>query len=103
MKELLALNNLQKLVTLSIGQKLIVKKQPPATKALQTGNPAQSANLERKEPEQATTYRSHIVAPGETVFRLSQIYQLSIEEIQKLNKLSDFIIKTGQNIKIPHK
>jgi membrane-bound lytic murein transglycosylase D len=102
-KELLTLNNLKKLVTLSIGQKLIVKKQPAATTAFETGNPAQSDDLEPKEPEQAKTYRSHIVAPGETVFRLSQIYKVSIEEIQRLNKLSDFIIKTGQRIKIPQK
>lgn len=102
-KELLTLNNLKKLVTLSIGQKLIVKKQPAPTTAVQTDHLAQSADLEPKEPVQATTSRSHIVAPGETVFRLSQIYQVSVEEIQSLNKLSDFLIKSGQRIKIPQK
>lgn len=42
----------------------------------------------------------HTVAQGETLFRLSQIYGVSVDEIKKWNNLSDNTIRVGQKITI---
>lgn len=42
----------------------------------------------------------HTVSPGETLFRLSQMYGVTVEDIKKWNNLSDNTIKVGQKITI---
>jgi len=91
-KELLALNKLNDIVTLSVGQKLIVKKAPVVIAETKT-----SANTERS----GSGPRTHTVAAGETLFRISQNYQVSVDELQKVNKLSSNTVKVGQKLKIP--
>jgi membrane-bound lytic murein transglycosylase D len=92
-QELLALNHFNRLVPLTIGQKLIIRKQ--AGEAV--SGPSQQVNA----PDKGLTARAHTVTAGETVFRISQQYQVSVEEIQRLNNLSGNRIKTGQKIKLP--
>ncbi|MCF2442544.1 LysM peptidoglycan-binding domain-containing protein [Dyadobacter sp. CY345] len=93
-KELLALNNLNDVVKLSVGQKLIVKKASGVAATSKSG-----AEVERSANTSGP--RTHTVAAGETLFRISQNYQVSVEEIQKLNKLSGNTVKVGQKLKIP--
>lgn len=88
-KELLTLNHLKNIVTLSIGQKLIVAEQSPA------GIPAPKQFF--KEP----VLLIHTVTAGETVFRISQNYHISVEDIQKQNNLTGYTIKVGQKLTLP--
>jgi lipoprotein NlpD len=66
-------------------------EQPPVTSALSLpANQAQSGNIE------------HIVAKGETLWRISKIYNTELEEIIRINDLSDSsLIACGQKILIP--
>ncbi|MFM7015850.1 MAG: LysM peptidoglycan-binding domain-containing protein [Bacteroidota bacterium] len=45
----------------------------------------------------------HTVQPGDTLWRISQRYQLNIEEIKKANNISGNTLKKGVKIKIPVK
>jgi membrane-bound lytic murein transglycosylase D len=90
--ELLALNNRTTNDLLAAGQKLTVKATPAATKA---------ASSERSSPAatgSGITY--HTVAKGETMFRISKLYEVTIEQIQEWNNLKDVTVKEGQKIKI---
>jgi len=40
----------------------------------------------------------HLVKPGETLFRVSRLYGVSIDKLKKWNKLSDDIIEVGQKL-----
>ncbi len=45
----------------------------------------------------------HVVAPGETLWRISKAYDVSIEDIMRANKLSkDDELTMGQKLLIPH-
>lgn len=92
-KELLALNNLNDIVKLSVGQKLIVQKQ--------AGGAADSKTASSQKTSQGSGTKTHTVATGETLFRISQNYQVSVEDIQMLNNLSGNTVKVGQKLKIP--
>lgn len=46
----------------------------------------------------SSSNRVHIVAPGETLFRLSQNYSVSVDDLKRWNNLPDNTIKVGQEI-----
>jgi membrane-bound lytic murein transglycosylase D len=92
--ELLELNNLSDVKKLSVGQKLKVQKTAGSI-ASQTGGSKTAAFTGNPT--------THTVASGETLFRISQNYGVSIESIQKLNNLSGNTVKLGQKLKIPAK
>jgi len=48
-----------------------------------------------------TNFIYHTVVNGETLFSISQKYNLSIKELKKYNKIEDDIISTGQILNIP--
>lgn len=48
-------------------------------------------------------YKIHRVAAGETMWRISQSYGVTINEIKAANKLSDHSLSVGQELKIPTK
>lgn len=43
---------------------------------------------------------SHTVEPGQTLFRISQIYDVTVDEIKQWNNLRDNIISIGQELEI---
>jgi membrane-bound lytic murein transglycosylase D len=101
-KELLAINHLNDIVKLSVGQKLIVGKE--AARVSETETNKTSGNKKAVAEERSSTrsgVTTHTVAPGETLFRISQNYHVGIEELQKLNKLSGNTVIVGQKLKIP--
>lgn len=56
-------------------------------------------NVAPKDPPTSpdgTNY--YIVKQGDTLFKISQLYKLTIEELKALNKLSDNTIKVGQKL-----
>ncbi|WP_338876088.1 LysM peptidoglycan-binding domain-containing protein [Spirosoma sp. SC4-14] len=87
--ELLALNNLTTNDVLEVGQKLTVK----------AGN-GQAQTAPRTDSPQQGSVTYHTVAKGETMFRISKQYGVTIEQIQEWNNLSDVGVKEGQKIKI---
>jgi membrane-bound lytic murein transglycosylase D len=97
-KELLAINNMNDVVKLSVGQKLIVSKQSDIPQVTRAGK---TPNSTTEGPSKGSEARTHTVEAGETLFRISQNYQVGVEEIQKLNKLSGNTVKVGQKLKIP--
>ncbi|RZL44794.1 MAG: LysM peptidoglycan-binding domain-containing protein, partial [Pedobacter sp.] len=40
----------------------------------------------------------HNVQQGETLYKISQIYKISVEDLKSLNQLSDNNIKIGQKL-----
>ncbi|HHG73603.1 MAG TPA: LysM peptidoglycan-binding domain-containing protein [Persephonella sp.] len=48
-------------------------------------------------------YRYHYVKKGETLYRIAKKYNVSVEEITKLNKIKNNLIKPGMVLKIPEK
>lgn len=59
------------------------------------------SSISPKQTSTQTVY--HKVKSGETLFRLSVNYKVSVDEIKKANRLSSNTIKVGQNIRIPQK
>ncbi|GAB4033074.1 lytic transglycosylase domain-containing protein [Spirosoma gilvum] len=93
--ELLSMNNLTRDNVLEVGQQLTVKATP-GSRAVQASTPAKSSAAEAAQP--TVTY--HTVTKGETMFRISKNYGVTIEQIQSWNNLSDVTVREGQKIKI---
>ena len=86
--DLLAWNQLTTNDKLAVGQKLIV-------------NP--SAASPRSTPTSAGDYIMHKVVSGETLFRISKNYGVSMQEIQRVNNMTDANVRLGETLKIPRK
>ncbi|MCE7066520.1 LysM peptidoglycan-binding domain-containing protein [Dyadobacter sp. CY326] len=89
-KELYELNDLNESSRLKTGQRLRVKRSEGEAIA-------SSAN----QTPRASSAQTHTVAPGETLFRISQTYRTSVEDIKKLNNMSGNSVMVGQKLKIP--
>lgn len=55
------------------------------------------AHPDRRSGERTIT---HTVEPGQTLFRISQIYDVTVDEIKQWNNLRDNIISIGQELEI---
>ena len=55
------------------------------------------------QPKEKTSYpyKIHKVIKGETLWSLSQLYKVTIEDIQEINELQTNLIRVGQKLKIP--
>ncbi len=62
--------------------------------------PERSAMLKHTESLQGGTRSSavHVVKPGETLFRISRQYRVTVDKIRKWNKLQDDTIEVGQKL-----
>ncbi len=81
------------------------RKEPetaPASRPTEAERTAPKAAEPRPQPVDAPAEKSkvHVVAPGETLFRLSQNYGVNVEELRRWNNLTDNTIKVGQEIKV---
>lgn len=65
---------------------------PPSTKAVEVGPGGTKYNVSKND--------YHIVAKGQTFFRIALIYGLSVEELKQLNGLSNTNIEIGQKLKV---
>lgn len=90
--QLLALNNLTASDKLAVGQQLTVR----AAKSGSFSRPASPAVT----PSGSAPVQYHTVLKGETMYRISKQYGVTIEQIQEWNQLSDVTVKEGQRIKI---
>ena len=90
--ELLALNSLSSSDLLEIGKKLKVKSTP--------GSQSVTPTATKPATESKATVTYHTVAKGETLFRISQQYGVSIEQLKEWNNLKDVGVQIGQKIKL---
>lgn len=114
MSELAEINNLHEPYTLSIGQKLTtrsgsvtVKKDVPNVISVEKVAEIKSEKTVVPEPVKpnATTrvdLQEIIVAKGDTLYSLSRKYEIPVNDLAVMNKLSSpFTLAVGQKIKVP--
>jgi membrane-bound lytic murein transglycosylase D len=89
-KELFEMNNLDNSSRLKTGDRLRVRKE--------AGNPSTD---ERINQNISAGVQTHIVASGETLFRIAQTYRVSIDDLKRLNNISGNNVMVGQKLKIP--
>ncbi|MEO6283549.1 MAG: LysM peptidoglycan-binding domain-containing protein [Dyadobacter sp.] len=89
-KDLFALNNLDDSDRLKSGQRLRVRKVDENESSSEAVNQNISSGAQ-----------THVVGPGETLFRISQTYHTNVEDIKKLNNISGNNVIVGQKLKIP--
>ncbi|MGH7181908.1 MAG: LysM peptidoglycan-binding domain-containing protein [Nitrospiraceae bacterium] len=75
----------------------------PMRKSLPSESTSDSMDLGALEREfapsgSAASGTVHVVKPGETVYRISRQYGVTVEKVRKWNKLSDDIIEVGQKL-----
>jgi len=75
------------------GQKLIIYKKGTAV-AKSSSSPSSTSSSGKKTPAY------HYVKQGDTLWTISKKYDLTIDQIKKLNNLKDGNIKPGQKIKL---
>jgi membrane-bound lytic murein transglycosylase D len=73
--------------------------KPPAAAKTETAAPAKPAEPPEKK---ATAEKIHEVKPLETLYSISRIYGLSIDELKRLNDIAptDNTVRTGQKLKV---
>lgn len=89
--ELLTMNNMTMGNVLEVGRQLTVRAMPSV-------KPVQPSRTTPSGTSPGVSY--HTVAKGETLFRISKIYNVTIEQIQNWNNLTDVGVKVGQKLKI---
>lgn len=103
-----SLQELQKanpgVVGLKIGQIVNVPvlsgaPEPAPAAAEPKGSADQPAPPKQSSP--TTTQKTHTVQKGETLYRISKLYNTSIDELKKLNGLASNNVSIGQKIKVP--
>ncbi len=65
----------------------------PAQKPVVTSTPAAT-----QAPVASGTPKTHVVAAGETLFRISQTYHIPVDQLKTVNNLSDGGLKVGQTL-----
>jgi hypothetical protein len=89
-----SLDALQKKLA-SLEKSMASKPVPKSTKAVATTKSEKPGAVEPKK----TSLRYHTVSKGENLFRISQQYNLKVEELLRMNKLpANAVIKPGQKL-----
>ena len=89
--ELLAMNSLTTTAGLEAGKRLNVR-------AIPTDKPVLPSPVTPVSAPSGTAY--HTVVKGETMFRISKMYGITVEQIQEWNKLTDVGVNEGQKLKV---
>ncbi len=93
--DLLDWNQLTLKDPLAVGQRLVLS--PSVAVPVRNTSPVTSSSTTTSD------FTLHTVASGETLYRISQNYGVSIAEIQRLNKMSRVNVILGEKLKIPKK
>jgi membrane-bound lytic murein transglycosylase D len=106
-EDLLAANALTLDDKLSVGQKLTMPNVPAGYPAGQPTSPKATlvaTQPAEPEPDPAPAKTSgptyHTVAKGETLYRVSKQYDVTVEQLKEWNKLSDMGVKEGQKLRV---
>ncbi len=95
-ENLLEANGLTEADKLSVGQTLVVRNVPAGFPLGQEVQPTPPST----KPAQNGLVIYHTVEKGETMFRVSKLYGVTIEQIQAWNQLPDATVKIGQRLRI---
>jgi len=64
-------------------------------------NPSQTGNeAPEKRAETSPGTDPYVVKSGDTLFKIAQLYQLTVEELKEINNLKTDVIKPGQKLKV---
>lgn len=101
-QELIAWNDLPKQPVLNIGQQIRVvpprnttnpSEQEPKTEA------AAEMDTQEAAPEVSnSSYRYHEVSPGESMYRVARMYQVTIKDIMEWNNKENFDLREGERL-----
>ena len=97
-EDILTANNLTLEDKLAVGQQLTIRNVAQGFPTGREINAATPSTVPVSTPTQEVLY--HIVEKGQTMFRISKLYNVTIEQIQQWNGLTDVAVKEGQKIKI---
>ena len=111
-EELLEANALTQDDKLSVGQKLTIPNVPagyptgqptspkPVVAAVQAVEPEAVAAQPEPAPAKTSGPTYHTVAKGETLYRVSKQYEVTVEQLMGWNKLPDLGVKEGQKLRV---
>ncbi len=85
---------------LTLGQKLIVAKKNQIVPNPQISNAKIETKKAISNKSEKPSLNYHTVQNGETLYRVSKIYNITVEKIKQLNNLADNTISVGQNLVI---
>ncbi|MGA0559629.1 LysM peptidoglycan-binding domain-containing protein [Larkinella sp. VNQ87] len=94
--DLLEWNNLTEKDKLAVGQSLVIK----GTGETAPGQALSSGRSAASDPRVSEEIVYHTVQKGETMFRISKQYGVTVEQIQTWNQLSSGNVNVGQQLKI---
>ncbi|MDH5599150.1 MAG: LysM peptidoglycan-binding domain-containing protein, partial [Cyclobacteriaceae bacterium] len=98
--EIKQLNNLQS-DNLTVGQKLIVKKGTTITNEIPKEIKTEiKEEIKEEEPKKLPQGKVHEVKAGETLFSISRLYNIHVDELIELNDLTDNTLSIGQVLKL---
>ena len=110
LKQLYAWNNLSERIPLKVGQELIVnvtKKRssisPKPTGIATVKAPAKPAALVTTsviKPAEPFSFTYYVVQAGQTVYRVALINKVSVPDLMRWNKLTNYTIEVGQKLLI---
>ncbi len=111
-EDLLEANALTPGDKLSVGQKMTILNVPagyptgqptspkPVVAATQPVEPEPVAAQPEPAPAKTSGPTYHTVAKGETLYRVSKQYEVTIEQLMEWNKLPDLGVKEGQKLRV---
>lgn len=92
-KDLISINKLSKPYNLNVGQKLQLKNIPVVIN---------KEKIDKEVPEKKYEFIEITVEKGDTLYSISRKYQLPVNDLAVINKLSaPFALSVGQKIKVP--
>jgi membrane-bound lytic murein transglycosylase D len=98
-QDLIRWNQLPAQPVLSIGQ--VLRLSPATATQAATEESATLATNEdnsRITKEEATAYSYHTVAPGESMYRVARMYNVTIKDIMRWNNKDNFDLKEGERL-----
>jgi membrane-bound lytic murein transglycosylase D len=92
-------NNLS-INTVEIGQELVILggNLKPATTITQTPPPTKTYTAPVTQSSNSSNTQYHTLQAGETVFRLSKLYGVTVDDIVKWNNIKGFAVSVGQRL-----
>jgi len=100
LSELFKLNNLEDFDTLEVGQEVVVGYKDETLNTSNYNTTEQVSSYTSEDLSYDKNQKYHTVKTGETLYRISQNYNVSVNELKRLNSLTSNTIFIGQKITV---
>ncbi len=80
---------------------LIVVPTKTSVKTKNNKDKINKADIVKKTDKKSNNLITHKVKKGDTLYRISKKYGISVREVKKINNLSGSFVKVGQRLKVP--